>query len=156
MRLTGSDSQLVFSNHNPKIPARLFQKERGCPIRQQRNPGSWQAPRALGRPASRLRPLSAGWARTPDLPRREGQATRSPCWKWARPFLSTCPAAGGNPHLSFFFQPPKGPEGPRPGHHGGFRGHMAEPEVGLTVFGRRITSVFGTLSLGPEAMSFRT
>ena len=149
----------MFSNHHPKIPARLFQKERGCPIRQQSNPGSWEAPRARGRPTSACALCLLGWARTPDLPRWEGQATRSPCWKWARPFLGTCPAAGGNPHLSFLFQPPKGPEGtrvPRPGHHGRFRGHTAEPEVCSTVFGSKITSVFGTLSLGPEAMSFPT
>lgn len=60
MRVTGSDSQLVFSNHNPKISARLFQKERGCPPHPAaKEPRSWQAPRARGRPASRLRPLSA-------------------------------------------------------------------------------------------------
>ena len=91
------------------------------------------------RPA--LCPLSAGPGSDTRPAQAGGRVTPSPCWKGAWPFLSTCPAAGGNLHLSFPFQPPKGPEGtrvPRPGHHGGFSGHTAEPKVCPTVFGKKI------------------
>ena len=147
------------NNTTPRSEHAFSRKRETVRFRSKGTPGAGKCPghgRGL-RPPSR--PLFAGLGSHTRPAQAGGRVTRSPCSKGAWPFLSTCPAAGGNIHLCFPFQPPKGPEGtmvPRPGHHGGFSAHTAEPDVCPTVFGRKIISVFGTLFLGPEAMSFPT